>query len=77
FSNGLDVEINKSSATLATYNNTTFNTSSLATRTGLFGINRTISTAYKEYRNGNTLRSINVNSQAPIATPFAILANNN
>lgn len=77
FSNGLDVEINKSSATLATYNNTSFNTSALATRTGLFGINRTVNTAYKEYRNGNVLRTVTANSLAPIATAFVILANNN
>lgn len=77
FTNGLDIEINKSSATLATYNNTTFNTSALATRTGFFGVNRTVNTAFKELRNGNVLRTVTANSLAPIATTFAILANNN
>lgn len=77
FTNGLNIEIFKTGATLLTYNNTSFKTSSLANRTGLIGINRTISTNYKEFRNGILLRTITENSLVPISFLFTILANNN
>jgi hypothetical protein len=77
FTNGIDIEINKTSANIATYNNTTFRVNSLATRTGLFGVNRVLSTQYKDYRNGVPIFTNVVSSLSPISTPFALLANNN
>lgn len=77
FTNGLNIEISKTGSTLLTYNNTSFKTSSIANRTGLIGINRTISNNYKEFRNGILLRTITENSLSPINLPFTILANNN
>lgn len=77
FTNGFNIEISKTSSTLLTYNNCGFKTSSILGRTGLFAINRTNSTNFKEFRNGSLLRTITENSLSPINFNLMVLANNN